>query len=162
MNHLITIGQKLLEGVMFHSDMADSFQFLGLEGFAQWQSQQMENELKELNCLKNYAITHYHMLLDLREAKQEKQIIPTKWYTQSALNVEAVDIVNNLKELLTCYISWEQEVIETIQNQLGNKDDEIVKEMLQSAECELEKVITLRQRMQITNYNLVYIQLLQK
>ena len=76
----------------------------------------MENELKELNYLKEYAITHYHMLLDLRETKQEKQIIPTKWYTQSTLDVEAVDIVNNLKELLNCYISWEQEVIETMRN----------------------------------------------
>ena len=147
---------------MFHSDMADSFQFLGLEGFAKWQNQQMENELKELNYLKEYAITHYHMLLDLRETKQEKQIIPTKWYTQSTLDVEAVDIVNNLKELLNCYISWEQEVIETMRNQLGSKDDGIVRKMLQNTECELEKVVILRQKMQITNYNLVYIQLLQK
>lgn len=163
---MIRIGERLLAGVMFHTEMADLFHFLGLKGFYKWQKYQMCEELEHLQNFKCYILKYHHMLIDLQNAEQPEKLIPNEWYSRSALEVSQTDITNNLKSALDKYVKWEEETKKVLYDEIANlesvSDKDQVEELIEDVECELATVEALRQKIQVTSFSPIFIQTLQK
>lgn len=160
------IGQRLLGGVMFHSELADLFLLLGLKGFYKWQKCQMFEEMEHLQKIKCYVMKYHYKLLDLQSAEPPEHLISNDWYTRSSLDVTQTDIVNILKAAFDKYVKWEEETKSILYNKLAQiqeiTDKKKIEKLIENVECELAKVKALRQSIQVTNFSPIYIQTLQK
>ena len=162
MTHLIKIGEHLLAGVMFHTEMADLFHFLGLKGFYKWQKCQMCEEAEHLQNFKCHVLKYHHMLMDLQNAEQPEKLIPNEWYSRSALEVSQTDVTNTLKMALDKYVKWEEETKKALYTEWAEIEQISDKEEIEDVECELAMVEALRQKIQITSFSPIFIQTLQK
>lgn len=165
MTHLTKIGERLLAGVMFHTEVADLFQFLGLNGFYKWQKHQMCEELEHLYCFKSHVIKYHHMLLNLQNAEQPEKLISSDWYNKSALDATQTDITNTLITTFDKCVSWEKDTKNLLYTELAEiesvQDKKEVKELIEDVEYELAMIESLRQKLQVTGFNSIYIQILQ-
>jgi hypothetical protein len=57
------IGQRMVEGLMTHSQLADYFGFLGLEGYQQCHLYHYFDENCNYKKISNYYLKHYNKLL---------------------------------------------------------------------------------------------------
>jgi hypothetical protein len=85
------VASQALDGVMFHTDLTDLFDFLSLKGFYKWQKHQLDEELCNLNYIKHYAFKKHHMFLTV-EPTDTPIVIPATWKHSSALEASAGDI----------------------------------------------------------------------
>ncbi len=163
MIHLENVGKQLLKGVMFHAEMADVFQFLGLNGFYKWQIEQQQEELCELQKFKKDILKKYHKLINLQGAEFSEKLIPSEWYNRSSLEVTQTDIANTLKRVFDEYIKWEENAKKTLANESAQIDDkQAIERIIKNIECELITVEELRQKLQVTSFSPIFIQILQE
>lgn len=166
MTHLVNIGERLLGGVMFHTEMTDLFSFLGLKGFHKWQKNQMCDEVKTLQKFKSHVMQYHHMLLNLDNAARPEPLIASDWYNRSALDITQSDITNILRSTLDRYVQWEEETKRILYAEKAELewqcDKEYVGCLIKDVEEELAKVEELRQNIQITSFSPIFIQMLQK
>ena len=57
------VAQRMIEGLMTHSQLADYFGFLGLEGYQKCHVYHYFDENKNYKCVANYYLKHYNKLL---------------------------------------------------------------------------------------------------
>lgn len=163
MIHLENVGKQLLKGVMFHAEMADVFQFLGLNGFYKWQIKQQQEELCELQKFKRDILKKYHKLINLQGAEFSEKLIPNEWYNRSSLEVTQTDITNTLKRVFDEYVKWEENAKKTLTDELAQIDDKwTIEKIIKNIECELITVEELRQKLQVTSFSPIFIQILQE
>ena len=166
MMHLNNIGEQLLSGVMFHLEMADLFQFLGLNGFYKWQIAQSQEELCNLQKFKHYVLKTHHKLINLQQSNSPEKLIPDEWYNRSSLEVTQTDITNTLKRTLDEYIKWEEQAKKNLLNELNELeqicDKQEIKKVIKDVDYELTSVEELRQKLQVTSFSPIFIQLLQE
>ena len=164
MTHLTKIGERLLAGVMFHNEMTDLFHFIGLKNFYKWQKCQMDEELKHLEKFKCYVLKYHHRLLNLSQAQQPEKLIPSDWYDRSALEITQGDIVNILIAAMDHYVDWERQTKTLLYQEYAELETMSEKKevcgLIEDVECELAKVEALRQKLQIVNFDAVYVQTL--
>jgi len=55
----------MVEGIMYHDDMAKAYDFLGLSGFARCHDYHHICETKNYRKLSHYYATHFHKLIKL-------------------------------------------------------------------------------------------------
>lgn len=166
MTHLNNIGEQLLSGVMFHLEMADLFQFLGLNGFYKWQIAQSQEELCNLQKFKHHVLKTHHKLINLQQPNQPEKLIPDEWYNRSSLEVTQTDITNALKRVFDEYIKWEEQAKKNLLNELKELeqicDKQKIEQVIKDVDCELTLVEELRQKLQVTSFSPIFIQLLQE
>lgn len=97
----------MTEGVMYHSVMADAYNFLGLWGFAKCQTYHQFEEMQGLSCLQHYYATHYFRLISTEEFSKP-EIIPITWYKYSTQSVDPSTKRSSIKDLIQKWINWEK------------------------------------------------------
>lgn len=150
------------EGVNFHRDMTDAYDFLGLERLRKCHNHHMKEEMNGCRKLVHYYLRHYHRLLQVQQEQQE--VIPAQWYKYSSQDVDVNTRRNALKDLMKKWIDWEKEtkkIYQEMWNELTNigeiaaanyvnKFVDDVSEELSAAQQELLEY-------EITNYDMVFV-----
>ena len=83
------IAQRMIEGLMTHSQLADYFGFLGLKGYQEQHIYHYFEENKNYKCVAKYYLNHYNKLLVEQPFKNPK-VIPEDQYrfTRQQVNDE--------------------------------------------------------------------------
>lgn len=102
------LASHMVEGIMYHDDMAKAYDFLALRGFARCHDYHHICETKSYRELSHYYSTHYHKLIQLNKLDQP-QIVPESWYKYTTLDVDISTKRNAVKELMTKWVKWETE-----------------------------------------------------
>ena len=76
------VNQRQVTALMFHDQMADLFDFLGLMGFKRMHEYQYFTEAAEHRGTKRYFINHHNRLLP-EDGVEELEVIPDTWYRYS-------------------------------------------------------------------------------
>lgn len=98
---------RMREGVQFHRDMADAYDFIGLYGFAREQNKHMIEEMKGCRKLAHYYLTHYHKLIMVAPIEIHN-IIPETWYKYMTIDVDVNTKQKSVKDLMGKWIEWEK------------------------------------------------------
>ena len=151
------------EGIAFHRDMADAYDFLGLKKLRKCHNYHMEEEMKGCRNLTHYYIKHYKKLIAV-ESSAIRNVIPSVWYKYASKDVDYATRRSALRELMEQWIDWEQETKKLYQemwrelanlneiaaaNELSKYIDDVSEE-LNAAQQELLEI-------EITNYDMVFV-----
>ena len=101
------LGSHMREGIMFHDMMAQTYDFLGLYGYSQYQIYHYIEESEGYQKLLHYYATHYYKLLQIENIEYPK-LFPESWHKYTTMAVDAGTKRNAIKDLLLKWINWEK------------------------------------------------------
>lgn len=103
------IVKRKIGGVMFHEDMANIMDFMGLRGFKREHEYRALKEFADMRSVERYAINHINYIPNGNGANREVNVIPSNWYNASRFQVSDGERKSKLKELYTYWQKWENE-----------------------------------------------------
>lgn len=107
----ITIFNELVkhkvEGVMFHIDMANIMDFMGLCGFKREHEYHALKEFADMRGIERYAINHINYMPNANGANRVVDVIPSGWYNANRFQVNESDRRNKVRELYSKWKDWE-------------------------------------------------------
>ena len=109
------IATHMIEGLMFHSQMAEYYEFLGLNGYSQCHEYHFLEESKSYNKLVVSFIDCFNKLLSPTRA-EDPGIIPTNWYKYSRMDVDMNTKRMAVKTGLEQWVNWEKTTKKLYQN----------------------------------------------
>lgn len=102
------IAAHMVEGVMFHGEMANYYDFLGLRGYKRCHEYHFYCESKNFRCLNRYFINHHSKLIE-EEKVDQPSVIPESWFRYKREDVSPTDIRNAVKTGVEKWVAWERE-----------------------------------------------------
>lgn len=145
------IVKKKIEGVMFHDDMANIMDFMGLRGFKRQQEYRALSEFIEMRNIERYAINHINYMSNGKGANRVVDVIPDSWYNATRFQVSDSDRKTHLKDLFNKWRTWEIETKSFLQSSFkelcsmgaiasANKVNELICDVDEELKC-LEREI---------------------
>ena len=101
------LASHMVEGIMYHDDLTEAFNLLGLRGYAMCQEYHFIEENYCYKLLSRYYAKHYYKLLKLENLNQPK-LIPENWYNYTTMAVDVGTKRSAVRELLTKWVEWER------------------------------------------------------
>lgn len=158
------IANAYLNGVMFHDDMVQYFDFLNLHGYKRMHEYHRKCESEYSRKLHGYYTNRYQKLLP-ETGEYAKSAIPKDWYNYKRSDVSAADIKNGVKTGFEKWIEWERNVY-TILNEavkeLGELNDFAAAYEIGMQLCDTEEELKRAERMLLTlksvDFSIDYIQ----
>lgn len=161
------INTRQIIALMFHDEMADLFDFLGLRGFKRMHEYQYLAESAKHRALKRYYLNHHGMLLPGEEL-DSVDVIPDDWYQYNRMDVTPSIRKQSVQKALEQYLDWERgtkELYEKCASYLiawkkiadFNKVNELVKDV----DMELKYLERLCIELKAVDYDTAYIEILQ-
>lgn len=146
------ISHRQVVALMFHSQLADYFDFLNLHGFKRWHEYQYLAESIGMRKTHRYHINHHSKLVP-EQPEENPNAIPMAWY-----GVNRFDVENKHQLALMAFEkwrSWEQEtkvflsdMYVALQQQKDVAAAGFVSDMIEDVDCELKglerALLTLR------------------
>ena len=108
------IASHMIEGIMYHDELAKAYDFLGLWGYAKCQDYHHIEETSSYRSLSHYYAKHYFKLLQT-EHIPKLTIIPEIWFKYTTQAVDPSTKKTAIKELMTQWINWEKSTKELYQ-----------------------------------------------
>lgn len=164
------ISDIQLSAVMFHGQMMEYFQFIGLHGFKRFHEYRMKKELCERVKLRSYFLKHYGELLceDGRTAER-REVIPDDWKRYRSKDVTKTIVRQATQKAIKEYIEWEsyaKEQYEEYAKELLEldciNDYEYVACLIRDTAYELQKAEKMSVKLNGVDYDMLYIQDIQK
>jgi hypothetical protein len=97
-----------IEGVMFHDDCANLFDFMDLHGFKRQSEYHAMSEFAEMRGTNRYAINHLNSIPSGQGANRYREIIPSSWRNATRFDVNENDRKNKVREIFTAWRDWEK------------------------------------------------------
>ena len=139
------ISAHMIKGLMIHDQLANYYDFLGLEGYKRCHEYHYLAESCAFRGLNRYFINHHNMLIP-EEPVENPNIIPANWYRYKRQNVDAGTKRTAVKNGLTQWVTWEQETKQLYERmykeliELGEVASAMkIKELICDVDCELKK-----------------------
>jgi hypothetical protein len=157
------INTRQIEALMFHDQMADLFDFLGLMGFKRMHEYQYLSESAEHRALKRYYLNHHNKLLPSLEVDSPHEI-PDDWYKYTRFDVTTQVRKQAIEKAFENYNNWEAETKALYEE--GAKilfdhgciaDFCKIKSLVCDVDQELKSLDRLYLTLRATGYNEVYI-----
>lgn len=104
------INDRQIKALMFHNQMADYFDFLGLNGFKRVHEYQYFAESVAMRGIHRYVINHTNRLL-LNNNTVNPNAIPATWNNYCRFDVDAGTRKSAVKEAFQKYYDWEYETL---------------------------------------------------
>lgn len=153
------LDDRMHEAICFHSQLADYFCFLGLQGFKRMAEYQYMKECAALRKMHRRYIDMHHMILPMSEC-DTPDIIPGDWHRYTTHDIDDTVIPKFVRMALKQYYEWEHETKELYQ-ELSRKlmdlglvaDHEYIKELLVDVEKECKKAMHLYESLNGTGYD---------
>ena len=102
------ISHHMLEGLMFHSDMVDYYEFLTLPGYSTCHYYHLMDESCNYRKLQKFYIHTYDKLIPETEVRPA-DLIPESWYSHTRQDVDTNTVRNSVKSGLMKWEDWEHE-----------------------------------------------------
>ena len=101
------LATHMHEGVMFHDELMQAYEFLGIWNLAKCHMKHSCEEKEGYHKLLHYYSTHYFKLLKEEEIVKPK-LIPDVWYKYTTQAVDTGTKRTSIKELMVKWIEWER------------------------------------------------------
>ena len=102
------IIEHMVEGLMTHAQLADMYNFLGLEGYQKCHEYHYYCENKGFRDMTDYYLKHYNKLVAERPFKNPN-VIPDSWFQFNRFQVDEETRKNYIKYGIEKWVSWERE-----------------------------------------------------
>ena len=162
------ISDMLLEGVMFHDQMADCFRFLGLDGFACEHEEQAIKEAAARREMVRYFIENHNQLLQ-DASPHNPGIIPDTWRKYAR---QQIDTATKRRAVRDTYERWfkrekeVKEILETFYKELIEEAEIAaatkIQDIICAVESELCRIVKKQLILQSTDYDIGCINSMQK
>ena len=102
------IANHMIEGLMIHSQLADYYGFLGMDGYQACHNYHFFDESVNYRKILNYYEHHYDKLVIEKRAK-DPDVIPESWFNYKRMDVDTETKKNAVKAGFEKWITWEQD-----------------------------------------------------
>ena len=154
------IASHMVKGLMIHSQMADYYYFLGLDGYGCCHEYHFLDESRAYRRLSRYFLKHHNKLIP-EIPIENPDIISKSWYKHSRADVDTTTKKNAVRDGLTKWYDWETEtkkLYERMFKELMELNEVAsamkLKEFICDVDKELEKVTKYRLLKETTSYDL--------
>lgn len=161
------INARQIKALMFHSEMADMFGFLGLEGFKCMHEYQFLSESAGHRATKSYYLSHHDKILSDDEVKSI-DIVPDDWTQYNRMDVTPNVRRQHTEKAMKEYVAWETDTKE-IYSECASyflawhkiADFKRVQCLIEDVSCELKRLKELYLKLRAADYSLDYIATIQ-
>lgn len=105
---LSRIAERMLKGIMIHSQFADYYGFLGLEGYQKCHTYRYFDESKSYRDLSDFCLKHCNKILT-EPSFDNPRIIPEDWKQYYRQQVNSEVRLSAIKVGIDKWIEWELE-----------------------------------------------------
>lgn len=158
------ISKRQITALMFHEEMADYFDFLGLHGFKRLHEYQHLTETVEHRAIKRYYINHHNMLLAEKDGDYKVAVIPADWYKYQRTEVTPQIRRQAVEKAFTMYADWETETKECYEDyaksfiQMGAiADFDKINELVKDVDMELKYLHRMMLELKAIAFDEIYI-----
>ena len=137
--------QHILKGIMIHDELANYYDFLGLQGYKRCHEYHGMRETHGYRVIMHYYISRYNKFLPEPKVEPEN-IIPSSWNGYTRQQVDPKTKQSAVKTGLEKWVNWERETKQFYENMYQELMDinEIaaalkVKDLICEVDCELKK-----------------------
>lgn len=162
-----TINSRQITALMFHDEMADLFDFLGLRGFKRMHEYQYLVESAEHRALKRYYLNHHNALL-IEEDLEPIDVIPDDWYQYTRMDVTPAVRKQSVQRAMEQYREWESDTKKLYEKCCAYlvawqniADFNKVNDLVQDVDMELKYLERLCIELKAVEYDCSYIEILQ-
>ncbi|MCH5211009.1 MAG: hypothetical protein J1F01_08620 [Oscillospiraceae bacterium] len=155
------LAQHMIKGVMFHEQLANYYDFLGLNGYKRCHEYHYLSETCDYRGLCRYYINHHNKLIPIGSV-EDPNVIPENWYKYTRQDIESATKVTAVKNGMQLWVDWEKEtkkLYEKMYQELMNIGEVAsalkVKELVCDVDRELKKAERYQLNKQATNYDMV-------
>ncbi len=157
------INARMIAALMFHDQMADYFDFLGMKGYKKLHEYQYFAESLERKKLNQYYINHHNKLIpDIYSG--QVTMIPENWQTANRISVGKSTKQKGIEDGFNQYHEWESETKNLYEHyssrlrEMGAVADAIIMEKLvEDVNSELKKLERIIVDLISSGYDMVYI-----
>lgn len=157
------INARMIAALMFHDQMADYFDFLGMKGYKRLHEYQYFAESLERKKLNQYYINHHNKLIpDIYSG--QVTMIPENWQTANRISVGKSTKQKGIEDGFNQYHEWESETKNLYEHyssrlrEMGAVADAIIVEKLvEDVNSELKKLERIIVDLISSGYDMVYI-----
>lgn len=157
------INTRMSAALTFHDQMADLYDFLGLNGFKRMHEYRHLSETAEKRGLKRYYINHHNKLLPTIPTL-DLDIIPLEWAQYKRQDVSSQVRKQAVEKSFLMYRKWEHETKECYENyakaflEKGKiADFTKISELVCDVDMELKKIDRIILCLSASSYDEVYI-----
>lgn len=162
--HMLT---RQIYALMFHDQMADYFDFLGLHGFKRMHEYQFLSENVLLRKMQRYYINRYNEIVEPHEV-DDPEAIPKEWLKHKRSDVTPQIKKRSVKEAFEEYREWEKETekclceyAKVLQDKGMLMDYSFIMDMIEDVCCEIKRVERLMLKLSSVEYDMTYIEEIQ-
>lgn len=157
------INARMIAALMFHDQMADYFDFLGMKGYKRLHEYQYFAESMERKKLNQYYINHHNKLIPDTYSGQVS-IIPENWQSANRISVGKSTKQKGIEDGFNQYREWESETKNLYEHyssrlrEMGAVADAImVEKLVEDVDKELKKLERIIIDLISSGYDMVYI-----
>ena len=157
------INARMIAALMFHDQMADYFDFLGMKGYKRLHEYQYFAESLERKKINQYYINHHNKLIpDIYTGLVA--MIPENWQTANRISVGKSTKQKGIEDGFNQYHEWEIETKSLYEHyasklrEMGSVADAImVEKLVEDVDNELKKLERIIVDLISSGYDMVYI-----
>lgn len=157
------INARMIAALMFHDQMVDYFDFLGMKGYKRLHEYQYFSESLERKKLNQYYINHHNKLIpDIYTG--QVAMIPENWQTANRISVGKSTKQKGIEDGFNQYHEWESETKSLYEHysvklrEMGAVADAImVENLVEDVDKELKKLERIIVDLISSGYDMVYI-----
>lgn len=101
------ISNHMVQGIMFHAQMSDYYNFIGLKGFAKCHEYHFVCENYGFRKLSHYYLNNYDKIIQDLPTENPKTI-PSSWYKYTKRDVDASTRKSAVQTGVESWVNWEQ------------------------------------------------------
>lgn len=157
------ISAHQVEGMMFHEQMSDYYDFMALDGYSCCHRWHYICETMTRSKLHKFYIKQYNKLL-IDSKVDTGSVIPTSWRQVSRFDVDPNTKKNAVKNGVSAWIDWEKKTYELylqMHKELMNLDEpkaaKLVAELMHDAEKEIYCAEMKSLKLSSIGYDMTYI-----
>lgn len=102
------IKNHMLEGMVFHDQMARYYDFLNLKGYKRCHEYHYFEETLGYRKLCRYFMSHYHVFIPFEDMNNPR-VIPDNWYKYTRQEVDSGTKRSAIKTGIEHWVKWEKE-----------------------------------------------------
>lgn len=157
------INARMIAALMFHDQMSDYFDFLGMKGYKRLHEYQYFSESMERKKINQYYINHHNKLIPNTYSGQVA-VIPENWQTANRISVGKSTKQKGIEDGFNQYHEWEAETKSLYEHyssrlrEIGAVADAImVEKLVEDVDNELKKLEKIVVDLISSGYDMVYI-----
>lgn len=105
-NIFAKLRARMLEGMVFHDEMAKYYDFLNLRGYMKCHEYHYAEETKGYRELSRYYMEHHHKLIPVLPM-QRPDVIPSNWYNVTKDKVDVSTRQSGVRQAMDKWVKWE-------------------------------------------------------